>query len=513
MNFEVTNFLKNARTGLFLAIGMCSFWCSSLIAQESTSEPAQTDSKAKSDSEESPIEPEAPAPWILRPYEVQVQIAVADDPEFIWQHDDHFFEDVRKLIRGELHQMWNLEIVPAESVNWFAPEQLENLSGKAIKENFSSTTFDKVLLVTVSHQTGQFTIAAREWDSSSQSLSSYHEKHARDHRQITAQVASIVLQAFRPFGELETISEDGDTAEFLIRGGEYLPRNKARMQFQPGDFLVPYFRYLDRQREVQRIQVLPWTFLKVDSVNRSRIEVSTISTFRSPLSGTRRRVEVMGMRIRPHLQFTEVLIYPRGDKLNPLVGYRCEVMSRVPSEDDPVEDRIKLVTDRRGIATVPANPEFVVQYLYVYSGKALLAKVPLVPGYAPRLELEVPDDRHRLNVEGEVALMQSELIDIVSTREVLMARVRNAVEKKQWDDVSKFMTQIQELATDEDFKIRIEALQVRAVYEARQARDRVAEIRVKRLCDGIREASTKHLDPFKIVDFRREIDEIRRTGS
>ena len=128
------------------------------------------------------------------------------------------------------------------------------------------------------------------------------------------------------------------------------------------------------------------------------------------------------------------------------------------------------------------------------------------------MEVEVPNDRARLNVEGEVALLQSELIDIVATREVLMARTRGAAKTKNWDNVGKFLSQLQDLPTLDEFNSRIDSLQVRAVQSAKIARDRVAEIRVKRLCTGIATAAKKHLDPFRIAEFRREMDEERRSS-
>ena len=449
-----------------------------------------------------------PTPWILRPYAVQVQVAIERHPLLDNTRQPQFLQQVHDLLRAEVHQMWDVEVVPASDEFLLAPKQLESLTGEAITESKAIGKFDKVFLTTLSQQTGLITIATREWDDSSRNLGSYHTQSTWNSHEVAPQLAANVLEAFRPFAEVETVGED--TTEFLIRGGEFFARNPEMQQFQPGEYLVPYLRYLDRERIVQKIQFLPWTFLKVEEVDRSRISASVISAFQNPIAAARRRVEIRAMRIRPHLPSTEVLIYPRGSKLNPLVGYRCEVMSRIPTEEDPVEDRLELITNRSGIVTVPADKQSPIQFLYVYSGQALLAKVPLIPGYAPRLEIEVPDDSHRLNVEGEVSLMQSQLIDLVATREVLMARARGASATKNWSDVARFINDLQALPTQMDFNTRIEAIQVGAVYEARQAKDRVAEYRIKKLCDGIRTSVEKHIDPLRIAEFRREMDEIKR---
>lgn len=215
------------------------------------------------------------------------------------------------------------------------------------------------------------------------------------------------------------------------------------------------------------------------------------------------------MRIRPFLPATEIKVIPRGNPRNPLVGYRCEVLDRLPQGDDEVEDRLKLSTDRRGIVTVPVDPETPLKHLIVYSGQSVLARLPFIPGNSPRLEVEVPDDRARLTVEGEVSLLQGELIDIIATREVLMARARAAADKEQWEQVDRFLEELEKVPTQEQFLDRIETLEVQAVYAARQAKDRAAERRIQQLCSGIRNSAEQHLDPFRVRDFRNDINMLR----
>lgn len=449
----------------------------------------------------------APVPQILQPYRVQLLLSFETDALLPAAVQGDIAEALRGHLAAEYHQMWDLKVNHGDEQVWFAPGQLASMNQETLPQRFPDSEYDKIFLTTIAHDSGSYTLHAREWDSSSRSLGSLHVLDVRDRREIVPRSAEIIAEAFRPLAELEIV--DDQKIEFLIRGGEFLPRNPKLRQFAEGDFLVPYMRFLDRKRNVQKIQFLPWTYMKVESVQRSRMQLSITSAFGNPVAGKRRRVEMMAMRIRPYLPSTEIMIYPRGERQNPLVGVRCEVMDRFPTDEDPVDDRLKLETDRRGIVTVPVVQNAPLQFLYVYSGQALLAKVPFIPGYEPRLEVEVPDDRARLNVEGEVSLLQSELIDIVATREVLMARTRGAAKAKRWDDVSNFLSQLQDLPTLDEFSGRIDSLEVRAVQAAKNAGDRVAEIRVKRLCSGITEAAQKHLDPFRIAEFRREMGELR----
>ncbi len=454
--------------------------------------------------------PPPPPPAILQPYRVMAYVSFETNPMLPATTQSTTTFGLKKHLESQFHNMWVLDVARGTGETLLATEQLSVLSEESIPTSFMNSEYDKIFLSTVSHQAGKFTILSREWDTNSRTIGSLYTSVIADRREIVASLAHNIAEAFRPLANLEVVNDN--VIEFLVRGGEFLPRNPDMQQFKEGDYLVPYMRFLNRKREVQKIQQLPWTYMKVESVTRSRIRVSVTSAFGNPVAGKRRRVEMRAIRIRPYLPATEIFIYPRGEKQNPLVGVRCEVMDRVPTEEDPVDDRLKLETDRRGIVTVPVIKKSPIQFLYVYSGQALLAKLPFIPGNSPRLEVEVPNDRARLNVEGEVALLQSELIDIVATREVLMARTRGAAKTKKWDNVSKFLNQLQDLPTLTEFTGRIDSLQVRAVQAAKLARDRVAEIRVKRLCSGISSSAEKHLDPFRIAEFRREMDEDRRNS-
>ncbi|WP_417848727.1 hypothetical protein [Thalassoglobus sp.] len=464
----------------------------------------------KKDEKQEVVIPPPPTPQILQPYRVRVIVSFEADPMLPATMHSRTLSSLKDHLQAQYHQMWELDVKQGQETSWISDVQLKAFPHNWAPEDFLESEYDKIFLVTLSYQEKHYTALVREWDASSRTLGSLHSATISDRREFVATLGEGISEAFRPLAELEVVNDE--KIEFLVRGGEFLPRNQDMQQFQVGDYLVPYLRYLNRKREVQKIQELPWTYMKVESVERSRISLSVTSAFGNPIAGKRRRVEIMAMRIRPHLDATEIMIYPRGEKQNPLVGYRCEVMDRFPSKDDPVDDRLKLETDRRGIVTVPVVEKSPLQFLYVHSGQALLAKVPFIPGYSPLLEVEVPDDTARLSVEGEVALLQSELIDIIATREVLMARTRVAAKAKRWDDVGKFLAQLQALPTQEQFVGRIDSLQVRAVQKAKIARDRVAEIRVKRLCDGISDAATKHLDPFRIAEFRREMNEDRQNS-
>jgi hypothetical protein len=187
-----------------------------------------------------------------------------------------------------------------------------------------------------------------------------------------------------------------------------------------------------------------------------------------------------------------------------------EVLNRVPTSEDPVDDRLQLLTDRRGSIVITADPAHPLQHVLVHSGKALLARVPLIPGLEETMTLGIPDDSARLSVEGSLSVLEGELIDAVARRSMLMARARRAAKARNWEDVAQFVEQLDSVPDYEQFRQRVASVQVPAVQSARDLGDKVAESRIKKMCSELQEAASGHLDFEQIREFRIEMDELRR---
>lgn len=452
-----------------------------------------------------PAEPERvlPPPFILDPYRIQVRVSWPVAPAFTGNRAALLGNEVHRDLSARFRQMWVLDCATASSEERQTSHSLHHAVADEWTARHVDAGLDKVIHAVVEQQGQLLTVSALEWCASSQSVSPLVQLETSDPRNLPGLVADAVSRAFRPLGQIEV--SEGTKLEFQIRAGEFPPQDPSLAPFQVGQYLVPFMRYLGKKREVLKVQQVPWTYLKVEERDRSRVKVEVKSAFKQPIAGARRRVEVMVMLLRPSWQESEILVYPRNGKPTPLVGYHCDVVDRLPTTEDPVPERDVYYTSRNGTITVPVPEGDPLRYLIVHSGQSVLARLPFLPGTAPRLDVEVPNDRARLSVEGEVSLLQGELIDIVATREVTMARARAAAKKQDWTSVDKFGQQIDKLPTLAEFQTRIETLQLKAVYQAQQAKDRAAESRIKQLCGKVIESAQTHLDPGKIAEFRGQI--------
>lgn len=486
---------------------------------------ADADAAAAPDGEssaaEAPAADAAPAvpvipvelPPELKPYRVLVSVACARQPSLDDRFRSELISTIETRIGAWFGPMWSLTVAEDDSAAPVAPDSLDRPTDEQLNGQYLPGEYDKVFLVSLSKTGSRYDVAAREWDRNSQTTGHVAAEETFD-RRLCADVATrLVHRVFRPLAMVMSVSESGDQVELSIRAGEFLAGDADSLPFRVGEYLSPYFRYLDRQREVRQIQHVPWTFLKVESIDRARMICSVISTFRAPISGSRRRVELMGIAARPLFEQTRLRIAPRNAPDNPMVGYRVDVMDRIPTEDDPVEDRITLATDRAGVVVVPAFPEAPLRHVLVHSGQSVLAKVPFIPGLEPELELSTPDDTARLNVEGALAVLEGDLIDIVARRAVLMARARIAAKQQKWAEADEYIRQLEELPDLERVQQQIAAIRLPAVQTARILNNRVAEARIKRMCGELETVAAEHLDLQKLKDFQTEIAELRAAGA
>jgi len=469
--------------------------------------PATTETPAAA---AAPAKPKAEPPAALTPYSVLVRLHVPVSPQIDAAFRNRLLASTAAELRTALGQMWTTEIAFVVDSRSATTDSLAGMDAAALTAEFKDAGFDKVFLGGVRPAGSQWSIAVREWDAASQSAGPVHSESTFDVRNLHALTAAVIEQAFRPVARIEQV--EGNLVITSIRAGEFLPGDPAAVPFKQGDLLTPFVRYYDRERVLQQIRDLPWTYLRVKDVERARMECETVSAYRTPLSGSRRRMELMAIAARPTFESTRVIIAPRGNAEDPLPGCRVELLNRMPTAQDPVADRQKLLTDRLGSIVVKVDPEHPLQHVLVHSGKSVLGRVPFMPGLAETVTLAIPDDAARLSVEGALSVLEGELIDAVARRSVLMARTRRAAKARKWEDVDRFLEQLTTVPDYEKFRERVMSVQLPAVQAAKEQNDKVAEARIKKMCADVQQSAAGHLDADKLREFRIEMAELKQAA-
>lgn len=411
---------------------------------------------------------------------------------------------LQESINRSIGPAWNCRVSEESSGSPEAIAAVARLSASELLQRFPEQKVDKVYLLAIDGGSAGFRIAGREWDAVTRDVTPPQHSQAVERRDVPPAALGLLHHLFRPLLVLEPTRWGGLSCR--AKGGELADPAGDWNPLAAGRLFEPYFRYLTKERTVERVQRVPWTYVMPTDPERSVADCQVITGLRSPLSGRRRRVETVALGIRRHVDQTSLrlLRYPPLSK--PLPGVELELVRG--------EGRASMmfVSDRAGIVRLPGTIEGEAPYFWLNarSGQAWLARVPYIPGLRREETLELPDDSPRLRAEGELALLQAELVDTVARRAVLAATARARSKDKRWKEMDDAIREVRELPRAEKFASELNTIRVRYVREAREAKDRAAEARVVKLCADTGDLIRHYLDDDKLRAVREELDELRR---
>lgn len=487
---------------------------------------AQTDAKAQAAKQpatktkkharpKKPVEP----PFDQTPYRVQINLAFENAAAMPPDFRARVMRRLKDEVAGGYGVMWDAEYI---ANTWLSPPTklgLERLSADALLERYPKSRraglpgYDKVFFVTVESSGAAFRISSREWDVRSQRFGNVETATTWRRDRVAANAFDLLAKAFRPVFKVQSV--DNYNVEYQLRAAMLPPVDPNLAQVKPGDVIVPYFRYLDENYTAQRVQVLPWTYTIVQDVRFQTVNGTLISAFYSPLgSGRRRRVELLGTRIRPRGQSSRLKMVYQTDETKALVGYNITLVRKFFPRDESTVPKLELFSGRDGYVDVPVDLNHPVTWVYVYSGKALLARVPYVAGVVEEETIPLPDDSLRLAVEGDLAILYADLIDTIARRATLMALAimdfndpklvdKDAEKRKR---INAKIDKIQELTQQRHFLERLAVIRGPRLAAAKRLGNRFAVRRIERMCGKAEELIKAYLKPSVVDQFIEDIE-------
>jgi hypothetical protein len=427
----------------------------------------------------------AQAVWELTPYQFHVCLAVQPTPELPPRVIDEMGMNLTDRVDGSVGAAWNLTVSePEATLRRAMLADLENVGVDAIPKEILEN--DKVTLVTISPEVIGFRVAARELDVRTQTFSAVVEKDVFQGALLSDALFSAVVEAFAPLALIKT--SEGEKVELRLRAGRLAPRDASLLAVHPGAIFRPVIRYDDREGKPKKILPLPWSYLAVEEVDESRLICQLYSGLHSALAGRRRgRVQELALAVKPPAKPTRLVIRARTGSNRPLGGY--DVFLQKPGEK---ATEWLGRTDLAGSILIPPAPQLL-HVIYIRNGGQLLAKLPLVPGVEESVEAAVIDDDQRLAAESVIMAAQEELVDLVTRRAVLAARISAAIKAGKADEADEFLVQLYGLRTRDQFTQQLDQERQKLMSE-----DPLIRRRVDLMFDKVRKLIVQYLDPNEV---------------
>ena len=487
---------------------------------------ASTDSTAKESSVDAASQ--RVVPFEYSPYRIRIWVAAEPSPYL----DDQLLADLRvriaQLADVRVGAPWSVTVAePPTELRETVAICPQLLSTTAIT-NFQKDVFkdDKLILVSLAATPRDLRVWTRELDCHTRTWGAVITRTLRQPAALADSVFDSIVAGFDPLARIE----DGQGKTCTVRGRAtgLITTADSPAQIAKGDVLQPIFRQNDRYGNPMsgRIEALPFTFLHVTSTDPESsylLNCNVHSGMRSPIHGrsvsTSRR-ERWAIKVRPRFTATEIYVESRPvrrtDPKIPLPG--IEVFAKAPDAEAPKElseEEKKVadkknpavllgVTDWRGSFSV-APDQSLLQIVYLKNGGLLLARLPIVPGLEKRLVAEIPDDNPRLQAEGFMKGLNSEVTDLVVQRQLIAVRMRRKIKENKLDEAEKLYEEFRGLKTLNDLQQMINVLQKRQ----RGSNSSVVKQKVEKLYSDERELLAKHIDAELQVKLFAELTQAR----
>ena len=207
-------------------------------------------------------------------------------------------------------------------------------------------------------------------------------------------------------------------------------------------------------------------------------------------------MEQLAIGIRADAGDTTLRLHSRKTEKKPLVGY--EVLRQNSGDESPT--RIG-VSDTSGEVRIPPGKSRI-EMLVIRHGGQLLGKLPVVPGAESNVKVPLPDDDARLAAEARLAALREDLIDVVARRNILIARTRQKIDKKDFAGAQELLRMLDELPGQSQFNLTLS-------NSARSLRsdDPQMQRRIDQLFQATQTLTTQFLDLKPISQVHNELRE------
>ncbi|WP_339734426.1 hypothetical protein [uncultured Gimesia sp.] len=479
----------------------------------------------------------------LRPYRIRIEIAYAPNSRLNPEYRSQLQEKLQQVIERSVGEKWILSQAEqseakAETAvgiyenDWLplaSSEGLVRLETEDIMKRYPQQSFEKLFLLVIEPNGIGYQVSAREFDSLSQRLSPLEKQKTYEKSFLADTIFDSIRDLFSSIITIENVN--GELVTVSEQGSQYLTPDPSVSTLEKDFYFHPFLRYLNRDREVKNIQFIPWTYLILEDINRKYATCSISSGLRGILSGSRRRVETLALHVKPRYPQTNLSLIPRRTSTQSYAGMRVQTSLLAPQEvrqrqieakkqkekDKTAQPNTKSyildesLTNRSGTVTLHTDPQHPLIWLYVRSGKALVANVPYIPGIAPEVTIQIPDDRIRLNVEGELAVLNGELIEAVASLSMEMSRIRKWAKNKEWKKVDEGVRKLESgISPQQIYQDKLSVIRVSAIKAAQQQNNRAAQSRIASLCRDTADRIDRFLDPTGIIDFKIEIQDLKQ---
>ena len=441
--------------------------------------------------------------WELSPYRVQLHLAIDDAHSPQPNLSNQLATALQQQIRATLYPLWSTDIVlvtGAEKNRLLGRlDQLEHLPVEALPLGCDKQIFLNVLTTTLG-----VTLECREFDCSTGRWGTLQRRRLRQAWMLPSHCFDLICHTFSPLATIRLLPENDDEILLRFRGSDLPQQADLSFLTPPGEVFQPLRARTNSAGEVkaESIREIPWTYLTLSDPKEDGWHGTIHTGIRRPFGARRRgRIEHLAIALKNPTGTTSVRFHARHEPSQGLSGY--EVFRREPSSTK--SQPLGLTGADGAIEVVLGTSK--VALLFLRSEGQLLAKLPVVPGAKPAIEVPVADDTARLRAQASLTSLTERLIDTVAQRNILIARVRDRLKSGQLDKAQELFTELDSLPGRARFNQEIKSVENR---KQNHSRDPKVQARIEKLFADTRKLLGRFLSTKQITALQGELTAARR---
>ena len=399
---------------------------------------------------------------------------------------------------------------------------------------------DKVFLVKIQATTSPMQVAVRELDCPMRLMGPIVRDRAFSEIDLADVVAQATRKSFAPVVRLENVGQKSAVGRvragglLMVKGsdGDYVLDETNPAAIMEGDFLQPVIRRVDSYNVPIMLEIVDFAFLRMSHLDGAKAEMDAFAGRVGTLQGrSDRRTTRVALKIRPFFDDTVVRLHSKGRPDKPLVGYdiyekdletkaftlvgrsdwdgriRLEPPPRASNSEADAAAADQSADGGQGGDAIESgestyNP---MRLLYVKNGRAVLARLPVIPGQSELEIADIPADDIRLRAEAYLKGVENAIVDLVAIRSLLAARIRIKLEKGDLKEANELFVALRDQPT---YEVIAEDMDNQS--KIIKSENRIQQVGIVNMFARTRKMLVEHISKRLIRELKEDIDAVEK---
>ncbi|SIN82400.1 hypothetical protein SAMN05444166_1115 [Singulisphaera sp. GP187] len=389
------------------------------------------------------------------PYRIEASIRIDPKTRIDARSRDRLFTDWLALVHRFVGAPWDLTIAKDSAADFAAP--LESLDPKSFAS--ISTDRDKVWVIRLEPAKAGYALSGREFDVSTGRLGPTLQQSVPIVDDLPRGLLRLALDLFSPIADL--VEHEAGGATLAVRGAAIEPASPVGRVVGPGSIFQPV-RLVFQPDGSTRIMNLPFSYLKVETLEGARARCTIVSAFRDPFTQRiARKNKLIALGAKPADRPTRLKFVIRPD-MTPAAGYvlTARTLPDGPSREVGISDRQGRIVLEPGFAS-----ELVVIRLLAGNIEPMV-ELPMMPGESAT-ERTIPFVAKPATIvlEAQLDSLRDTVIDLVAVRARLEARLKARTEGEDWAGVETTLNEFTKLTARDSLASKLTTLKDEATRQ------------------------------------------------